>query len=133
MRYVKVSQEEFASVRKLYESVMAYACHGLFFREGQSLAEGIAREVEAGEELLSGARRALIARGWVENVELGSDSVKASGSIEVSPGSESETCHRLRGVLTRLYEMQTKGRVKVTETACESTGGGNCVFSVEVS
>ena len=68
MRYVKVSQDEFASVRKLYESVMAYACHGLFFREGQSIADGVAKEVERGEDLFVGARRGLIARGWIRDV-----------------------------------------------------------------
>ena len=40
-RFVKISQNEFVSVRKLYESVMSYACHGLFFREGMVLAEGV--------------------------------------------------------------------------------------------
>ena len=133
MRYVRISQDEFASVRKLYESVMAYACHGLFFREGQSIADGIAKEVELGEDLLMGARRVLIARGWVEDVQFSGGQVRVRGSIEVSPGSAAETCHRLRGVLTRLYEMNTKGKVKLEEVECESTGGRACVFQMEVA
>lgn len=134
MRYVRISQGEFASVRKLYESVMAYACHGLFYREGQSIADGIAEELAPGEDVLAGARRVLIDRGWVADVVFGKGEVRARGSIEVSPGSESETCHRLRGILARIYEVRGKGaRVKVTESECESTGGSQCVFKVEVS
>lgn len=133
MRYVKVSQDEFGAVRKLYESVMAYACHGLFFREGQSVAEGIAKEVERSEDLLAGARRVLIARGWVEDIQFSGGQVRVRGSIEVSPGSEAETCHRLRGIVSRIYEMHTRDKVKLTETECESTGGDSCVFRMEVA
>jgi len=133
MRYVRISQDEFGAVRKLYEGVMAYACHGLFFREGQSIAEGVAKEVERGEDLLLGARRVLIARGWVEDIQFSGKDVRVRGSIEVSPGSESETCHRLRGILARLYELQTKGRAKSTELECESTGSPQCVFRLEVA
>ncbi|MEK6850912.1 MAG: V4R domain-containing protein [Candidatus Thermoplasmatota archaeon] len=133
MRYVKVSQDEFASVRKLYESVMAYACHGLFFREGQATADGIAKEVERGEDPMAGARRVLIARGWVEDVQFARGEASVRGSIEVSLGSESETCHRLRGIITRLFEVQTRGKVRVTEVECESTGGTQCVFRAEVA
>src|SRR6266571_7444488 len=110
MRYVRISQDEFSSVRKLYESVMSYACHGLFFREGQAIADGVAKEVEPSEDLLVGARRVLIARGWVEDVQFSPSQVRVRGSIEVSPGSEAETCHRLRGILTRLFELHQKNR-----------------------
>ncbi|HEV8595908.1 MAG TPA: V4R domain-containing protein [Thermoplasmata archaeon] len=132
MRYVKISQDEFAAVRKLYESVMSYACHGLFFREGQSIADGVAKEVERHEDLLVGARRVLISRGWVEDVQFSGNQIRVAGSIEVSPGSEAETCHRLRGIVARIYEMHTKERVKLTEIACESTGSERCVFKMEV-
>ena len=131
MRVVKLSQEEFASVRKLYESVMAYACHGLFFREGESIADSVVRAVEKGESLLVGARRVLIFRGWVEDLQFERDSVTARGAIEVSPGSESETCHRLRGIVTRLYELNYKDRAKFKEVECESTGSPRCVFKME--
>ena|SRR2546422_1206352 len=132
MRYVRLSQDEFSSVRKLYESVMAYACHGLFFREGQSIADGVAKEVERGEDLLAGARRVLIARGWVEDIQFSPGEAHVRGSIEVSPGSEAETCHRLRGMLTRLMELQAKSRMKLAEVECESTGYVECLFKTEV-
>ncbi len=132
MRYVRISQEEFAAGRKLYEGVMSYACHGLFFREGESIADSIAKEVPASEDLITGARRVMVSRGWVEDIQFARGEVRARGSIEVSPGSESETCHRLRGVVTRLHELQGRGKVKFAEVECESTGGEQCVFRAGV-
>lgn len=112
---------------------MAYACHGLFYREGQSLADGIAKEIDRSEDLLVGARRAIIARGWVEDIQFGGGNVRVKGSIEVSAGSESETCHRLRGMISRLFEIRTRERVKLTEIECQSTGKDQCLFALEVS
>ena len=132
-RFVKISQGEFTSVRKLYESVMSYACHGLFFREGGALADEIAREVEEGEDLLPSARKILIARGWVEDVTFTDGGARVRGSIESSPGSEAETCHRLRGLLSRLTEIATKERSRLSEVECASTGAKECVFAQEES
>lgn len=128
MRFVKVSQDEFAAARRLYEGVMSYACHGLFFREGESIADSVAKEIPPTEDLLAGARRVLIARGWVEDIQFGRAEARARGSIEVTAGSEAETCHRLRGVVSRLHELQGKGRSKYSEVECESTGSLHCVF-----
>ena len=114
-RFVKISQGEFTSVRKLYESVMSYACHGLFFREGSVLADEIVREVDEGEDLLSAARKILIARGWVEDVTFTDGGVRVRGSVESSPGGDAETCHRLRGILSRLTEIVTKERSRLSE------------------
>jgi len=130
---VKISQGEFTSVRKLYESVMSYACHGLFFREGSVLADEIVREVDEGEDLLSAARKILIARGWVEDVTFTDGGARVRGSVESSPGGESETCHRLRGILSRLTEIVTKERSRLSEVECASRGARECVFSEEES
>jgi predicted hydrocarbon binding protein len=132
-RFVKISQNEFVSVRKLYESVMSYACHGLFFREGLTLADEIVREVEEGEDVLSSARKILIARGWVEDVQFTDGGARVRGSIESSSGGEAETCHRLRGILSRLTEIATKERSRLSEVECASTGARECVFSQEES
>ena len=132
-RFVKISQGEFTSVRKLYESVMSYACHGLFFREGLTLADEIVREVEEGEDVLSSARKILIARGWVEDVQFTDGGARVRGSIESSSGGEAETCHRLRGILSRLTEIATKERSRLSEVECASTGARECVFSQEES
>jgi predicted hydrocarbon binding protein len=130
-RFVRVSQNEFVSVRKLYESVMSYACHGLFFREGATLADEIAREVVAGEDLLFAARKILIDRGWVEDVQFTKGGARVYGSIEASPGSAAETCHRLRGILSRLTTIATKERSRLAEVECASKGATECVFAKE--
>ena len=132
-RFVRISQNEFTSVRKLYESVMSYACHGLFFREGSALADEIAKEAEEEEDLLPAARKVLISRGWVEDVQFGEREARVRGSVESMPGAESETCHRLRGILSRLYELSTKSRARFAEVECASTGAKECVFSQEES
>ncbi|TLZ59448.1 MAG: hypothetical protein E6K16_07310 [Methanobacteriota archaeon] len=132
-RFVKISQGEFTSVRKLYESVMSYACHGLFFREGMALADEIAKEIEEGEDLLPSARKILISRGWVEDVLFTDGGARVRGSIESSAGGEAVTCHRLRGILSRLTEIASKGRARLEEVECVSTGARECVFSQEAS
>ncbi|MFQ5553244.1 MAG: hypothetical protein ACE5EW_05960, partial [Thermoplasmata archaeon] len=68
MRFVKISQPEIEAVRQLYESVMSYACHGLFFREGLSLGRDIAEMAAKGEDFFDACRRILIARGWAEDI-----------------------------------------------------------------
>ena len=130
-RLVQISQEELAAVRRLYESVMSYACHGLFFREGTTLADEIVREVEEGEDLLPAVRQILIARGWVEDVLFTDGGARVRGSIESSPGAEAETCHRLRGILSRLTEIARKERSRLSEVECASTGARECVFTLE--
>ena len=132
-RFVKISQGEFTSVRKLYESVMSYACHGLFFREGMALADEIAKEIEEGEDLLPSARKILISRGWVEDVLFTDGGARVRGSVESSPGGDAETCHRLRGILSRLTEIVTKERSRLSEVECASRGARECVFSEEES
>src|SRR5438093_1250428 len=96
VRYVRVSQNEFASVRKLYESVMSYACHGLFFREGVALADEIVHEIEAGEDLLSTARKMLISRGWVEDIMFTETGARVRGCLDAAPGAASHAAERRR-------------------------------------
>lgn len=130
VRVVKISQPEFESIRKLYEAVMSYACHGLFFREGSELADQVVADIEGGAEMLEGAKEALISRGWIEDLTWG-EKVHVRGSIEVSPGAGVETCHRLRGALSRLASKSTNARVRFAEVECESAGNPECVFVKE--
>ncbi len=130
-RFVKVSQQELDAVRKLYESVMSYACHGLFFREGMVLADELLKGVPSGQDALSAGRQFILERGWAEDVLFTDRGAKVRGSFEVSPGSEMETCHRLRGVLSKVLEAKTKQRVRLNEVECVSTGARECVFERE--
>jgi len=128
---VKVSQEELDSVRKLYESVMSYACHGLFFREGMVLAEEVTKTLPLGEDPLDAGTKLILERGWAEEVSFTDSGARVRGSIEAMPGADMETCHRLRGLLSKLLEAKTKQRVRLAEVECISTGGRECVFERE--
>lgn len=130
-RSVKVSQEELDAIRKLYESVMSYACHGLFFREGMVLAEDVTRNLPLGEDPLEAGKRVILERGWAEDVLFTESGARVRGSIEAAPGSEMETCHRLRGILSKLLEAKTRQRVRLAEVECMSTGARECVFEPE--
>lgn len=130
-RVVKVSQPEIDAVRKLYESVMSYACHGLFFREGMVLAEEILKEAPPAKDLLEFGRQVILERGWAEDVLFTDAGAKVRGSIEASPGSDIETCHRLRGILSKILEAKAKHRVRLNEVECVSTGARECVFERE--
>ncbi len=132
-RVVKVSQQELDSVRKLYESVMSYACHGLFFREGMVLAEELMKSMPQGKDPLDYGREAVLDRGWAEEVLFTDRGARVRGSIEVSPGSDMETCHRLRGLLSRMLEAKARQRVRLNEVECVSTGAKECVFEREGS
>jgi V4R domain len=131
VRFVKVSQEELDSVRKLYESVMSYACHGLFFREGMVLAEEVTKTLPLGEDPLDAGKKLILDRGWAEEVSFTDSGARVRGSIEAMPGADMETCHRLRGLLSKLLEAKTKQRVRLAEVECISTGGRECVFERE--
>ncbi len=128
---MKISQPEIEAVRRLYESVMSYACHGLFFREGLSLGADIAEMAAKAGDYYESCRRILIGRGWVEDITLGSEEVKVAGSIEASPGVGEETCHRLKGIISKIYEAEKSKRLKFAEVKCVSKGAPECVFRVE--
>jgi len=83
-------------VRKLYESVMSYACHGLFFREGMVLAEEVTKTLPLGEDPLDAGTKLILERGWAEEVSFTDSGARVRGSIEAMPGADMETCHRLK-------------------------------------
>ena len=131
MRYVKISQKELEEQRKLYESVMSNACHGLFFREGIVFGpEMSAAAIEDKDNYFDKVKEALIEKGWVEDVLFDGDNIRVKGSIEVS-SSEEPTCHRLRGILRHVYQTYSDERRYCSETECTSTGADACIFKIE--
>jgi len=133
VRYVRVSQNEFASVRKLYESVMSYACHGQFFREGVALADESVHENQAGPHLLSPDTQHQVSRGRDQDTMFTETGARVRGSTEASPAAQIQTCHRLRGILSRLVELSTRRRLRFSEVECMSAGASECVFAKEES
>ena len=73
----------------------------------------------------------ILERGWAEEVAFTDSGARVRGSIEAVPGGDVETCHRLRGILSKLLEAKTKHRVRLAEVECVSTGGRECVFEQE--
>jgi len=131
-RLVQISQEELDAVRRLYESVMSYACHGLFFREGMALAEQALRNSDGTDPLAAG-KSLILERGWADDVTFTESGARVRGSIESASGSEMETCHRIRGILSKVLEVKAKKRVRLQEIECTSTGGRECRFEPEES
>ncbi len=131
MRYVKISQRELENIKKLYESVMSNACHGLFYKEGSVFgAEIAAAAIEDMDNFFEIAKKVLKERNWVEDITFKKNKITVKGSIEVSKG-ELATCHRLRGILRHLTEVYRAERIYCVEKKCESMGDKACVFHIE--
>jgi len=131
MKFVKLSQSEYDSIRKLYEGVMSQACYGLFFREGMILGEEISKiAMQEPEKYFEICANLLRARGWVDNIMFEESNAVAEGSMEASQ-SDVPTCHRLRGIVKKVYEAKTHRRLHCEEIECVSKGDKNCVFRVE--
>lgn len=132
MKFVKISQAEIGNIRSLYESIMASASHGLFYREGMLTGSEIIKLArDEDNNILDTATRLLIARGWAESISFEDKRVIVKGSIEVGKSDE-PTCHRLRGVFKRIFEAVEQRQTACEEIECQSAGAANCVFSLKV-
>jgi len=132
MKFVKFSQSEFEEIRKLYEGVMSQACYGLFFREGMILGEEMSKiALQEPEKYFEICANLLRARGWVDNIVFEESTAVAEGSIEASGQSDGSTCHRLRGIVRKVYEAQMHRRLHCNEIECVGKGDKHCVFKVE--
>ncbi len=135
MRHVEISQDEIRSICELYESVMANASYGLFFREGSIIGKGIATEaMKDKSKFFDTCKKLMIDKRWVEDVKFdqSTQTIRTKGSIEVNKG-EAHTCHRIRGMLCKMFEVYLGKRVHCREIECESNGAPNCVFKLETT
>jgi len=131
MRFVKLSSEDIEKVNHFYESVMGYASHGLFYREGYMMGEAVATLSEKHpDDFFGSASQILKGRGWVEDIEFHFRTAVAHGSIEAFK-SENPNCHRLRGIVKCLYEKKNKKRMECKEVECTSMGSDQCTFVLE--
>ena len=130
MRFIKISNSELVRIRKMYEGLMAKACNGLFFREGLAIGEEFAEvAMKSDEDFFSTIKEMLKYRGWISEINFEDGKITVKGSAEVQSGTESETCHRLRGILQKIIEEHNGLRARFTEEKCESLGSPNCVFT----
>jgi predicted hydrocarbon binding protein len=126
-RAIKLRRDELVEIKKLYETVMTFASHGMFYRSGRIVGERLIRST--GTEL-GRVREALIREGWVTDISFEGDTITAVGSIETS-SSDSPTCHMLRGILAKVFEDRTGKDVYCHERKCVSKGDDKCVFVID--
>jgi predicted hydrocarbon binding protein len=129
-RFLRYSAEELVEIKKLYESVMSHAAHGMFFRTGKILGGRVARGAGNGKDFFVGVATALRKEGWVDVIEFNGHEVVVKGSIEARAG-EGPSCHMLRGIITRLYENGSERPARCVEVECVGAGAKRCLFKVE--
>ncbi len=131
MRFIRISQAELDKIRCLYESVMAHACHGLFYREGETLGKEIVQMAHGDKDnFLEISARLIKGRGWVEEISFMGDRIIAKGSFEAKNGLDDPTCHRLRGMIHAILEKHTCKKLVCLEEKCVSIGDPYCEFTV---
>jgi predicted hydrocarbon binding protein len=126
-RAIRLRREELVEIKRLYETVMTFASHGMFYRSGRIVGDRIIRS--SGTDLLR-VKESLIREGWVTNIDFEGDTITVVGSIEVT-NSDSPTCHMLRGLLAKVFEERSGKDVYFHERKCVSKGDDRCVFVID--
>jgi len=126
-RAIRLRREELVEIKRLYETVMTFASHGMFYRSGRIIGDRLIRN--SGTDLVK-MREALLREGWVTDIAFEGDTVSVTGSIEAS-NSDTPTCHMLRGILAKVYEERTGKDVYCHERKCVSKGDDKCVFVID--
>jgi predicted hydrocarbon binding protein len=126
-RAIRLRREELVEIKRLYETVMTFASHGMFYRSGRIVGDRVIRS--SGTEL-SRVKESLIREGWVTGIDFEGDTITVVGSIEVT-NSDSPTCHMLRGLLAKVFEERSGKDVYCHERKCVSKGDDKCVFVID--
>jgi len=126
-RAIKLRRDELVEIKRLYETVMTFASHGMFYRSGRIMGDRLLRS--AGTDL-SKMKEALVREGWVTDIIFEGDTISVTGSIEAS-NSDTPTCHMLRGILAKVYEERTGKDVYCHERKCVSKGDEKCLFVID--
>lgn len=126
-RAIKLRREELVEIKRLYETVMTFASHGMFYRSGRIMGDRLLRS--AGTDL-GRVKEAFIKEGWVTDISFEGDTITATGSIEAS-NADAPTCHMLRGILAKVFEERTGKDVYCHERKCVSKGDDKCVFVID--
>ncbi len=130
-RAIKYTRDELMEIKKLYESLMTVASHGLFFRTGQIMGARVSKLASAdAQHYFERAGKILIDEDWAKEIKFDLNNVLVKGSIEVAKGN-GHTCHMLRGVIAKLYEARLGKKVYCHEVECESAGCEECKFTIE--
>jgi len=126
-RAIKLRRDELVEIKRLYETVMTFASHGMFYRSGRIIGDRLLRT--AGTDLTK-LKEALVREGWVTDITFEGDTISVTGSIEAS-NADTPTCHMLRGILAKVYEERTGKDVYCHERKCVSKGDEHCLFVID--
>ncbi|MEW5937485.1 MAG: V4R domain-containing protein [Candidatus Thermoplasmatota archaeon] len=129
-KFVKYAKEDIEGIKTMYESVMTFASHGLFFRTGKIVGRRIAEHALKEREYFDKVADALRSEGWVDHISFDNSEIRTRGSIETHHGEEC-TCHMLRGIIASVYEMKGAEKPYCREVDCESKGAKECVFLID--
>ncbi|MFO8110081.1 MAG: V4R domain-containing protein [Thermoplasmata archaeon] len=132
MKFIKMSQKELHQIARFYEGVMATAYEGLFYREGKVIGSSIIEMIDTDDNMMGKAEKLVQARGWVISLKLEEGVAYSDGSVEVDENAGTKTCHRLRGILSSIYEKKTGDIVDIKEIKCQSLGDERCEFEVKI-
>jgi predicted hydrocarbon binding protein len=131
IRAIKYTKEELMEIKKLYESLMTVASHGLFFRTGQIMGARISKmALKDKQNYFERVGKLIVEEDWAKEVKFTPNNVVVKGSIEVAHG-KGHTCHMLRGVIAKIYEEKLGKKVYCHEVECESAGDEKCKFEID--
>jgi predicted hydrocarbon binding protein len=126
-RAIKLRREELVEIKRLYETVMTFASHGMFYRSGRILGDRVIRS--SGTDLAR-VKEYLVREGWATDITFEGDTISVAGSIETF-SSDSPTCHMLRGIFAKVFEERSSKDVYCHERRCVSKGDDKCVFVID--
>lgn len=128
MRFTKLSKKNIQEINTYFKSIMSNAHEGVFYRAGKVIGKDL-REI-VGETDNDRLEKIIKARGWVDEINLGSEKAIAKGSIEVNEENDSPTCHMLRGIISGIQPDKPGMMIEVEEEECESLGDDHCKFKI---
>lgn len=128
---VHLTKGDIMELKKVVDSVVTVASHGVFYRAGLGIGQRIATTLDP-KNYFQDVSEILKREGWIKEIKFLEDgTVVVRGSIETMP-SNMETCHILRGIIAAIYQKHLNSRsVYCAEYKCESLGNPSCEFKIE--
>lgn len=144
-RTLKMSRIEFLERKKLLSDVVGKAHINLMFREGYIKGKSIIKKcgvpidmndqmeiMKFKKEFLEKASACLKEENLVNHAMLTNKVAIITGGIEVEFCNK-PSCHFMRGILSKIYEIYHGERVICKEVGCECVNNKNCIFHIELS
>lgn len=128
---LRMTKEELIEIKTLYENIMSTASHGLFFRSGLIMGKRIGLEALKNKSKYFEVCGFLLKdNGWLEEINFTDANAIVKNSIECK-GDGIPSCHMLRGVIAKIYEMHADKKIYCRETKCQGKGNEFCEFQID--